>query len=148
MTGDPNWLYSTIIQSSAAIVAIIGGFITATALSLRAERARLRRLQKDIREEESKKKVGNQAQDQGTKTPPSIIEAIEARLYSEFRAPRFIRWGIVVLAYLAFFGIVLPVIAMGSELFQPLLRKSILVLFCLGIVGLLVYIGWLTRELK
>ncbi|GAI11749.1 unnamed protein product, partial [marine sediment metagenome] len=30
MIGDPNWLYSTIAQSSAAIVAIIGGFITAT----------------------------------------------------------------------------------------------------------------------
>ena len=38
MIGDPNWLYSTIAQSSAAIVAIIGGFISATMLMLTSER--------------------------------------------------------------------------------------------------------------
>lgn len=41
MTTDPNWLYSTIAQSSAAIVAIVGGFITATVLSLAAEKRSL-----------------------------------------------------------------------------------------------------------
>jgi len=38
---DPNWLYSTIAQSSAAIVAIIGGFITASVLTLSAEKRSL-----------------------------------------------------------------------------------------------------------
>ncbi len=38
---DPSWLYSTIAQSSAAIVAIIGGFITHSILSLRAEKMSL-----------------------------------------------------------------------------------------------------------
>ncbi|MBA7672472.1 hypothetical protein ES703_80649 [subsurface metagenome] len=41
MIYDPNWLYSTIAQSSAAIVAIIGGFITATVLMLTAEKRSL-----------------------------------------------------------------------------------------------------------
>jgi len=41
MSTDPSWLYSTIAQSSAAIVAIIGGFITATVLSLMAEKRSL-----------------------------------------------------------------------------------------------------------
>jgi len=41
MIGDPNWLYSTIAQSSAAIVAIVGGFITATVLMLMAEKRSL-----------------------------------------------------------------------------------------------------------
>ena len=41
MSTDPNWLYSTIAQSSAAIVAIIGGFITASVLSLSAEKRSL-----------------------------------------------------------------------------------------------------------
>ncbi len=41
MLTDPNWLYSTIAQSSAAIVAIIGGFITASVLSLSAEKRSL-----------------------------------------------------------------------------------------------------------
>lgn len=31
--GDPNWLYSSIVQSSAALVAILGGFITASILN-------------------------------------------------------------------------------------------------------------------
>lgn len=41
MIGDPNWLYSTIAQSSAAIVAIVGGFITATVLMLTSEKRSL-----------------------------------------------------------------------------------------------------------
>lgn len=42
MIGDPNWLYSTIAQSSAAIVAIVGGFITASVLMLTSEKRSLR----------------------------------------------------------------------------------------------------------
>ncbi|MFC1959061.1 hypothetical protein ACFLV6_04050 [Chloroflexota bacterium] len=41
MPTDTSWLYSTIAQSSAAIVAIIGGFITATVLMLTAEKRNL-----------------------------------------------------------------------------------------------------------
>lgn len=41
MVTDPSWLYSTIAQSSAAIVAIVGGFITATVLMLMAEKRNL-----------------------------------------------------------------------------------------------------------
>ncbi len=43
MTTDPSWLYSTIAQSSAAIVAIIGGFITSRVLALLAEKKRPRK---------------------------------------------------------------------------------------------------------
>lgn len=38
MITDPSWLYSTIAQSSAAIVAIVGGFITASVLMLMSEK--------------------------------------------------------------------------------------------------------------
>lgn len=41
MIGDPNWLYTTIAQASAAIVAIVGGFITATLLMLTSEKRSL-----------------------------------------------------------------------------------------------------------
>ena len=47
MIGDPNWLYSTIAQSSAAIVAIVGGFITASVLMLTAEKRSLAQQQAD-----------------------------------------------------------------------------------------------------
>ncbi|MBN1855613.1 MAG: hypothetical protein JW846_01510 [Dehalococcoidia bacterium] len=38
---DANWLYSTIAQTSAAIVAIVAGFLTAWVLYLRGEKASL-----------------------------------------------------------------------------------------------------------
>jgi hypothetical protein len=38
---DPNWLYSSIAQSSAAIVAIIGGFITSSVLTRSSEKRSL-----------------------------------------------------------------------------------------------------------
>lgn len=38
MPADPNWLYSTIAQSSAALVAIVGGFVLSRLLSLATER--------------------------------------------------------------------------------------------------------------
>lgn len=47
MITDPNWLYSTIAQSSAAIVAIVGGFITASVLMLLAEKRSLTHQQAD-----------------------------------------------------------------------------------------------------
>ena len=47
MIGDPNWLYSTIAQSSAAIVAIVGGFITHSVLTLAAEKRSLNNQKED-----------------------------------------------------------------------------------------------------
>jgi hypothetical protein len=60
---DPNWLYSTIAQSSAAIVAIIGGFITASVLTLTAEKRHLivqkneKQAQLSTRNEEEKRLI-------------------------------------------------------------------------------------------
>ncbi|MHB0928154.1 MAG: hypothetical protein ACYC3W_04415 [Candidatus Nanopelagicales bacterium] len=43
---DPNWLYSSTAQSTAALVAIVGGFIVSRVISLSSDRAGfLRRLQ-------------------------------------------------------------------------------------------------------
>jgi len=53
MTTDPSWLYSTIAQSSAAIVAIVGGFITASVLNLLSEK---RSLKKQLSEKEAQTK--------------------------------------------------------------------------------------------
>lgn len=45
MSNDPNWLYSALAQSSAAIVGIIGAFVTHRVMSLGSEK---RALQKEI----------------------------------------------------------------------------------------------------
>jgi hypothetical protein len=46
---DPNWLYSTAAQSGAAIVAIIGGFLSARLLGLQSEKASLQHEVEDKR---------------------------------------------------------------------------------------------------
>lgn len=43
MLRDPNWLYSTIAQSTAALVAIIGGFLVSRVVSLAGTREALQR---------------------------------------------------------------------------------------------------------
>jgi hypothetical protein len=53
MATDPSWLYSTVAQSSAAIVAIIGGFITASVLNLLSEK---RSFKKQLSEKETQTK--------------------------------------------------------------------------------------------
>lgn len=42
MATDPNWLPSTIVQSSAALVAIVGGFLGSRVLDRTAQQARVR----------------------------------------------------------------------------------------------------------
>jgi len=48
MYTDPNWLLSTVVQSAAAFVAIIGGFILSRLLALSAERGGLEARIRDI----------------------------------------------------------------------------------------------------
>lgn len=45
---DPQWLPSTIVQSSAALVAIVGGLLVARLVGLSAERATLQRRARDL----------------------------------------------------------------------------------------------------
>jgi len=150
MVNDPNWLYSTIAQSSAAIVAIIGGFITATVLTISSEKRSLKRLWdiKRIQMDQLDEKFANK-QDLETEKSLITIEAAEARFHLEsITTPKFIWLGIAVLAYLSITGILLPVIALGYEIFNSTLRNWIIILFSLGIIGIFVYIILLIRELR
>jgi hypothetical protein len=47
-TTDPNWLLSSVAQSAAALVAIIGGFLVSRLVSLAVERNRLLERQRDL----------------------------------------------------------------------------------------------------
>jgi hypothetical protein len=49
MITDPNWLLSTVVQSAAAFVAIVAGFIISRLLSLSAERSSLQAKVRDIK---------------------------------------------------------------------------------------------------
>lgn len=91
MSTDPSWLYSTIAQSSAAIVAIIGGFITHTVLSLSAEKRSLINQRKDkeaqlrtLRTEKERLSIELDAREVGI-----FVESITDKILVSERIPTF-----------------------------------------------------------
>jgi hypothetical protein len=54
MNIDPNWLLSTVVQSAAAFVAIVAGFIISRLIALSADRSGL---QKRIRDMEMQRSI-------------------------------------------------------------------------------------------
>ena len=165
---DPNWLYSTIAQSSAAIVAIVGGFITATILSRRAEKT-------SLQNELSDKKA--QLKGLRSYSPPTIyksrataeeiqsrkeqmdsirerislltaqVHELESRLKT-FAYPPNLKWGIAVLGYLAVFGILLPVLIIWKEAYSYAAKTLTMASFYIGIIGIFAYIVLQIRELR
>ena len=89
MSTDPNWFYSTIAQSSATIVAIIGGFITHSVLSLTAERRSLRnqRRDKEARLQALKKERDRLSEERDVKEVEMFIESIMDEMLDSGRAP-------------------------------------------------------------
>jgi len=77
---DPNWLYSTIAQSSAAIVAIVGGFITASVLSLAAEKRSLNN-QKNDKEASLKTLKGEKKKLSNEYEPLAVQSFLEYKLH-------------------------------------------------------------------
>ena len=129
MITDPNWLYSTIAQSSAAIVAIVGGFITATVLMLTAEKRSL------ITQVSDKKGMLDSLIEAGAdETIPNIIALdseipiLEGRI-NAFSYPPNLIWGLVVLGFLAVFGILFPIFMIWTELYSDIAKKIIVYCF-------------------
>ena len=75
MAADPNWLLSAAAQSSAAVVAVVGGFITARLIGLASEKAALVS-RRDEKHEELLRLDGE------------LRRAIQS--YDEFRVSRFL----------------------------------------------------------
>jgi hypothetical protein len=166
MTTDPSWLYSTIAQSSAAIVAIIGGFITSTILARRAEKVSLQKeleeRKAELREldskpltdarrmtEEERQKSIEEGRKENVRAEylKSEILRLKNRL-DAFTYPPNLVWGLFILGYLAIVGILLPVLLIANEAFFAPLRQFTAVLFGLGIAGLFTYISFQIVELR
>ena len=166
MTTDPSWLYSTIAQSSAAIVAIIGGFITASVLYLSAEKRslvkrldemkaklssleRIQLVRKDKLSEEEMAKRGEriEAKQEEAEFVRREMSNIKRQLEA-FSSPPYLGQGILVLGYLAAFGILLPVGIIAGESFNSIVKTLVLVLFGIGVLGVFSYIVFLLIELR
>ncbi len=161
MISDPNWLYSTIAQSSAAIVAIIGGFITASLLMLLSER---RSTANQLKDREARldglrsRGGGFFGGGGGGKESESFredeISSMEREVESlgerrnAFSYPKNLGWGIVVLGYLAVFGILSPILMMAFDAFFTWTKVLVVVTFSFGIVGLFAYITIQMKALK
>ena len=148
MLTDPSWFYSTIAQSSAAIVAIIGGFITATVLMLTAEKRSLVTQVSDKR-----KMLDSLQQAHDEMIMPNIIALdseipiLEGRIKA-FSYPPNLIWGLVVLGFLAIFGILMPVIIIACEAFCIWAKVITVILFSIGIFGIFIYIFLRMRTLR
>ena len=153
MITDPSWLYSTIAQSSAAIVAIIGGFITASVLMLTSERRNLAnqlsekkiRLEKLKSERDARDVSLNLAEEMKLVDNKDIallegeISDLDSRIKA-FSYPHNLKMGAYVFGLLAVFGIVLPVLVLAFRADGIFFRIMATVSFCLGIMGVFVYI--------
>ena len=148
MLTEPYWLYSTIAQSSAAIVAIIGGFITATVLMLTAEKRSLETQVNDKRgKSDSLQETDADEVLQNILELESEIPILEGRIKA-FSYPPNLIWGLVVLGFLAIFGILLPVLIIAYEAFSSWIRVFTTFTFWLGIIGVFAYIILQIRSLR
>jgi len=162
MIGDPNWLYSTIAQSSAAIVAIVGGFITATVLMLTSEKRSLKNQLADKKSQLKAREVyrdqvvlGENMEEWEERVRPRTedislkfeITNLETRLRT-FSYPQNLGWGVAVLGYLAVFGILLPVLVIWKEAYFYAAKTLTMASFYIGIIGIFAYIVFQIRELR
>lgn len=144
MTTDPSWLYSTIAQSSAAIVAIIGGFITSATLRSAAEK---RSLIKRLEWLNSYTKSGLAPITENIEELKREIPTLETRIKT-FAYPPNLLWGLLVLGYLALMGIFLPVLIIANEAFFDWAKILVLCSFGVGIISIFVYIAYQIRILR
>lgn len=167
MITDPNWLYSTIAQSSAAIVAILGGFITHSVLTLSAEKRSLKSqlfakkselkglkrplplIREDLatpEEIQSRRELA-----EGTRIKVYLLEAtifgLETRLKT-FSYPSHLRPAVYILPLFAFFSIILPVSFILNEVSYPVAKQVTFYFFMAGLVTVIAYIILLIKELR
>ncbi|HUV75710.1 MAG TPA: hypothetical protein VMW00_03535 [Dehalococcoidales bacterium] len=147
MITDPSWLYSTIAQSSAAIVAIIGGFITASVLMLTAEKRNLKNQRDD-------KKFYLQNKDKYILLDTRSLQILEQEItdldarIKAFSYPTNLGWGFGTLIYLTVVGILFPVGFILTETFCLSLKILVFVLFATGLILLFFYIFKQFDELR
>jgi hypothetical protein len=148
MVTDPNWFYSTIAQSSAAIVAIVGGFVTSNILSLITEKKRLtdtlrekRNILKTYRESNVDMSIAN------IKLIEAEIPALEERI-KYFTYPRHLRTGVLILFHFAVFSIIWPVLLIMQEEFEYYMKLFIFLFFTFGLIALISYMILLISELR
>ena len=147
MATDPSWLYSTIAQSSAAIVAIIGGFITASVLMLTAEKGNLKNQRDDKKFYLQNKDKYILLDTRSLQILEQEITDLEARIKA-FSYPPNLGWGLFVLLLLAIFGIIIPVLVIFAQAFSVTNSLIVIISFILALATVFAYIYTQIRSLR
>jgi hypothetical protein len=161
MATDPSWLYSTIAQSSAAIVAIIGGFITASVLMLTAEKRNLTNQLSEKKIRLEKLKLDRDTRDLSLNLAEEMklfdnrdIALLEGEIsnlnnhINTFSYPPNLGWGLAILGYLTVFSIFWPVLVIATEAFCTWQKYLIVYSFYFGILLIFTYIFIQIRKLR
>ena len=75
------------------------------------------------------------------------IPMLEAQIEALSSPPYLIR-GLILLGYLAFFGIVLPVLFLCFHIHIDCAKVIVMIAFCLGIFSIFVYVATLINTLR
>lgn len=123
---DPNWFYSSVLQASSALVAIFGGFLLTYGIALQrgysdryskmlSSDDSLAELTRELRMSIERKYMNNAKMKNLTEKVMRNAGERESERYEEIRAKKIIGRGIIIISFLAIFGIVLPLILLPAD---------------------------------
>jgi hypothetical protein len=141
---DPNWLYSALAQSAAAIVGIFGAFVTSKVIWMAGERSRIERRNNELKLEIQEQSYSGLI-DEKWDTLQGRKEELRREL-DEIILPKHFTGLILALIYFTGVGVVLPLYLLPITPEQHLFWKPI-VLF-LFITGLIAVFSYILIEIK
>jgi hypothetical protein len=151
---DPNWFYSALAQSAAAIVGLIGAFVTSRVMMMASERSRIENrineITVEIKELERQKHTGTvYYSNDGIREKGRIREinhknAIIQELLNQLNQiilPKHFKRLILSLIYFTTVGVILPLWLLPITPEQHFVWKPIvLVFFISGLIAVFLYI--------
>ncbi|MBN1455990.1 MAG: hypothetical protein JW945_07050 [Methanomicrobia archaeon] len=151
---DPNWFYSALAQSAAAIVGLIGAFVTSRVMMMASERSRIENRINEINAEikglEREKHTGtvhysnNVIREEERMRELFSKNAILKELMNQLNQivlPKDFKWLIISLIYFTTVGVILPLCLLPITPEQHLFWKLIvLIFFITGLLAVFIYI--------
>ena len=163
---DPNWFYSALAQSAAAIVGLIGAFVTSRVMMMAGERSRIeKRIQEvnaEIKELERQKHTGTISYSNDVTREKERMREIsykDAKIQelqdqlNQIVLPKHFKRLIISLIYFTIVGVILPLGLLPITPEQHLVWKPIVfVLFITGLFAVFLYIfieiKYITKEIN
>ena len=150
---DPNWFYSALAQSAAAIVGLIGAFVTSRVMMVAGERSRIENrineIAAEIKKLERQKHMGTYYRNDRIREEGRIREinqknAIIQELLNQLNQivlPKHFKRLILSLIYFTTVGVILPLWLLPITPEQHFVWKPIVLIFFIsGLIAVFLYI--------